>query len=236
MYRMLLVFWLSLPVVVICWHLGPGRYQLAADRAGTYIRAAEAAKAKEKWLDMAAAYVRAAAALPPQATTERRRLLLAAALGRISGGQRQAGQDALQALLDEMQADPEADEQLLAVVKHEVATVDYQTAWIMRLNGAPDDEWKPHVARAEQQFRQLAEAAQRRALEIEDPRSLSARPNADVYKKNLEAAIYLEHMDLGRLQAIPLPEHLKSLVHVVAPEDDEPAADTEKPTSPRQDD
>ncbi len=236
MYRMLLIFWLSLPVVVIAWHLGPGRYQLAADRAGTYIRAADAAKAKEKWLEVADDYARAATALPPQATTERRRLLLAAALGRITGGERQRGQDELQRLLDNMQADPDADEQLLAAVQHEMATTDYQTAWIMRLNGAPDDEWMPHVARAQQQFRQLAEAAQRQALEIEDPRNLYARPHADVYKKNLEAAIYLEQMDLSRLKAIPLPAHLRSLVRAAAPQEDGTAADAESQTSRRRDD
>jgi hypothetical protein len=234
MYRVLLVFWLSLPVVVIAWHLGPGRYQLAADQAGTHIRAAEAAKAKAKWLDMADAYARAAAALSPQSITERRRLLLAAAVGRITGGQRAEGQQELQQLLDDMQADQNADDQLLAAVRHEMATADYQTAWIMRLNGAPDDEWKPRVVQAQRQFRQLAEAAQRRALDIQDPRNFSARPNADVYKKNLEAAIYLEQMDLSRLKAIPLPAHLQSLVKSDAPEDP-PAADAETPANRRHD-
>ncbi len=77
----------------------------------------------------------------------------------------------------------------------ELARSSYYAAWIMRLEGAAADEWKPEAERARQQFRLLAERA-------EDGKS----QDAALFKRNLEATIRLEQMDLNTLLAKPLPK------------------------------
>ena len=78
-------------------------------------------------------------------------------------------------------------------VRHEIAMTGYHTAWLMRLEGAAAEEWKPEAERARQHFRLLAEQAK------------TAGDEPTAFHKNLEATIRLEQMDLSELRARPLP-------------------------------
>ncbi len=88
---------------------------------------------------------------------------------------------------------------LAAAARHELASAHYFTAWLMRLEGATVEEWKPEAQQARQHFRLLAErAGEADAADVE------------AHERNLEAAIRLEQMDLSELQALPLPKKCPS--------------------------
>jgi hypothetical protein len=194
MRRTFLAAWLLCPVVLVAWHFGPGTRHLARDRAGDRWQAARAAESAERWEQAAALYQSARDALPTD-DPDRDRLELAEARSRINAGQMIEGQEQLQKLLDKLEVDPQANPALVSQAAGELAESSYYAAWIMRLEGATAEEWKPEAERARQQFRLLAEQAE------------SARdPQAGSLKGNLEAAVRLEQMDLSTLLAKPLPK------------------------------
>ncbi len=195
MKRTLILVWLLAPVAIIAWHYGPGQDLLERDRAGSLTRSAEAAAAQSRWEPAAARFAEAGRALPEDDRAARRRLRLAEACSRIQAGEMIEGQEQLEALLGELEKQPDDDPPLLTSVRHELATASYYAAWLMRLEGATAEEWKPEAERARQQFRLLAELPRH----AEDGR-------AERFKKNLEATIRLEQMDLSTLKAKPLPK------------------------------
>ena len=67
------------------------------------------------------------------------------------------GQEQLQKLLTRLEANPDQDPELRKTVSAELAAASYYTAWVMRLEGATAEEWKPEAEQARQQFRLLAE-------------------------------------------------------------------------------
>jgi len=194
MNRTLLAAWLLCPIAAIAWHFGPGEKHLARDRAGDYLRAARAADSAEQWSQAASLYESAREALPP-GDPARDGLELTQARARISAGQMIEGQEQLQKLLAKLETDPQADPALVGQAAGELAESSYYAAWIMRLEGAAPEEWKPEAERARQQFRLLAERA-------EDAQDTDAGP----FQRNLEATIRLEQMDLSTLLAKPLPK------------------------------
>jgi hypothetical protein len=193
MRKTLLAVWLLCPIAVVAWHFGPGEKDLARDRAGDYLRAARAAEAAEQWSRAASLYASARDALPG-GDAGRDGLDLAQARNRIAAGEMIEGQEQLQKLLSKLETDPQPNRTLANQTAGELAASSYYAAWIMRLEGATPEEWKPEVERARQQFRLLAEQA-------ENTR------DAGLFQRNLEAAIRLEQMDLSTLLAKPLPKN-----------------------------
>src|SRR4029453_2890004 len=76
-------------------------------------------------------------------------------------------------------------------IRGTLAGADYYAAWLMRLEGAPAEEWLLPIESPRQHFRMLAE------------QTATDTVSAD-YQKNLEASIRLELMDLSELKGIPL--------------------------------
>ncbi len=199
MKKIFALAWLLLPVPFLAWHYGPGQAQLARDRAAEQIRATRAAAARCDWDRAAALYAEAADSLPEEDTTRRRRLRLAEAQCRIRAGGMIEGQEQLEELLVDVERDGDSDPALTAAARHELATASYHAAWLMRLEGAAADEWKPESERARQQFRLLAEQADE-----------AGEQRVEGFRKNLEATIRLENMDLSVLKAKPLPKNCPS--------------------------
>ena len=193
--RLVLFAWLLVPIAVIALHFGPGQDHLGRDKAGFLTGAAEAAAMRSDWQEAEVLLNRALHALPEDAHYDRRRLEIAHAKARIYSGDMIAGQEQLQNLIEEMEQAPVVEADLMAAARHELATASYHAAWIMRLEGASADEWKPETTRARQQFRLLAEEA--------------AEDDADreSFAKNVEATIKLEQMDLATLLARPPPSN-----------------------------
>ncbi len=199
MKTLLAIFWTLLPVAAVAWHYGPGRAQLARDRAGEQIRSARTAAGEDDRDRAALLYAAAANALPEQDRADRNRLELAQACNRIRAGQMVEGQEQLEELLAELEEGGQSDPDLAASVRHELATASYYAAWLMRLEGATAEEWKPETERARQQFRLLAERSQQ-----------AGDGSEESFKENLEATIRLERMDLSVLKARPLPKNCPS--------------------------
>ncbi len=195
--RLVLAAWLVVPIAVVALHFGPGQNHLGRDKAGFFASSAEAAVARSDWPQADRLLNYAIQALPEDADYDRRRLEIAHAKARIYSGDMIGGQEQLQSLIEEMEQIPaaEAEADLMAAARHELATASYYAAWIMRLEGASADEWKPETTRARQQFRLLAEQS---AEEDEDRES---------FAMNVEATIKLEQMDLAVLMALPPPKN-----------------------------
>ena len=196
MKKPLFILWLLVPVGVIAWHYGPGQAQLRRDFAGDKLRAARAVAAAEDWGRAAALYGEAVKALPEDNVADRQRLQLAQATHRVRAGELIEGQEQLEELLSDLESREDRDPVLTASVRHELATAGYFTAWLMRLEGATVEEWKPEAERARQQYRLLAEQA-----------DATNAGQADAFKKNLEATIRLEQMDLSVLRSLPPPKN-----------------------------
>lgn len=197
--KIFIVTWLLVPAAAFAFHFGQGEYYQARDRAGSVITEAEALKNQEDWLAAADKYAEAIKELPIENVNEKKRLELEQAKARMRGGEILEGMDQIDAIIAEIETPEDQQEtELLAAARHEFGMASYYSAWIMRVEGATEQEWKPEVERARQQFRLLAEEAETSPVSAID---------ADTHKENLEAAIRLEQMDLSELRAKPLPKN-----------------------------
>jgi hypothetical protein len=188
----LFCIWLIVPVMLLAYHYGPGQSRLATDRAARRIAEAKALEAIGDWAAAYAAWSEALAATPPEKTTVRFQMRLAQARTRMWTGDLPEAITDLESLLTEAQRGG-ADKEFQNELRGTLAGGQYYEAWLMRLEGAAADEWLQPVEAARQNFRLLAENASEMKL-------------GGDHKKNLEAAIRLERMDLSELQGQPLPK------------------------------
>ena len=188
----LFCLWLLVPVMLLAYHYGPGQSRLALDRAARSIAEARAFEAQEDWAAAYAAWGEALAATPADQTTARFQLRLAQARTRLWTGDLPEAISDLENLLTEAQRGG-ADKTFQGELRATLAGGQYYEGWLMRLEGASAEEWLQPVEGARQNFRLLAE-------NTPDPKL------AADYKKNLEATIRLERMDLSELQGQPLPK------------------------------
>ena len=211
------------PIGLLAWHFGPGEKHLARDREGDYLHRAAAAESAEQW-EPAARLYRSARRGParersgPQPSRigrsphphqcgrdDRRPGANPKTCWRRFEGEAEKGTVRKKGTGTFCAKHPEGrsgkrclspfSAPLIDQATDELARSSYYAAWIMRLEGAAADEWKPEAERARQQFRLLAERA-------EDGKS----QDAALFKRNLEATIRLEQMDLNTLLAKPLPK------------------------------
>ncbi len=112
----------------------------------------------------------------------------------IRSGEIAAGVDDLEAMLDSL--DEEKDADTARQVREEIATGYYYGARIMRMGGKPTTEWRAVSGVARQNFRYLAESA----------------PGEDAgdLQKNLELVLNLEQSGQEDLLAKPLPKNCPS--------------------------
>lgn len=202
--RVFQVIWVLTPVVVLAWHFGPGQQAWQRDKAASHLADARAAGQGGDWQLAVASLKLAEEALPGDDAMQRHLVAFARAKSRIAAGEILEGMQDLRDLLAVIETDGSpASANLATSVRHELGMTGYYAAWIMRLEGATVDEWKPEVEAARQQFRMLAEQAED-AVQQGDA---SKAEQAEQFKKNLEAAIRLEQMDLSVLLGLPLPKN-----------------------------
>lgn len=214
MRKLLLFAWLLLPVAAGAYHFGPGQVDLRADRAADSAREADAlAKearriasldgdeaARGTWAAAVEAYESALAALPPGRDAEGRVLRLELAKARMFVSELPEAHRDLTSLVEELESDrldtlPDSDAALLSEARAALANAQYYRTWLMRLEGAPREEWEPEIEASRQNYRLAAEdAAQRGDVEV-----------AKLAEQDLEASVRLARMDLADLQGLPLP-------------------------------
>jgi hypothetical protein len=185
--KILMGIWLLIPVLLLAYHYGPGQSRLALDRAASKIAEARAREAKEDWQGAFQAWSDALTETPQSQTGPRFQLRLAQARTRMYTGELPEAIEDMQSLLTDIQRG-HANRELEREVRR-------------TLESAPAEEWLLPVEEARQHFRLLAE-------ETQDPRAVVN------YKKNLEATIRLERMDLSELQGLPLPKFCSACKNV----------------------
>lgn len=209
MKKLVLLVWLLLPVGALAYHLGPGQEHVRGDRAASaFARGESAAKAaraiaeregddaaRATWAEAAQAFEDALAELPPGLVDDARAIRLEKAKAEMYLSKLPEVRGELEELVDEMVADPSADPKTLAGARNALANARYYATWLMRLEGAPREEWEREIEGSRQIYRLLAEDAER-AGDVEV---------AQRSREDLEAAIKLERMDIGELQGLPLP-------------------------------
>ena len=208
--RKLYVFaWLLLPVAAGAYHYGPGQERVAADRAAEAAeRGAELAReaaaiqardgdlpAKGTWFEAEAAFAEALDLLPAGRLAEARALRLERAKAQMMISKLPDARRDLAALVEELLEDPAADPELVADARGSLASAQYYTTWLMRLEGLPREEWEPEIEASRQNYKLLAERAGQAGDE-------AAAAQA---REDLESSIRLARMDLDELQGLPLP-------------------------------
>ncbi len=192
--------WALVPVGFAAFHFGPGRPLAAGAHAGSLARASLRLEREGDAEGTFEALTKALEALPPTTPLETRRALeLRCAKAQVDAGQILEGMNRLETLVGELDAEGSSRSETGKDARSALASAAYYATWVMRLEGAAADEWKPMAERARQDFRLLAEQAA--ATNDED---------APALQRNLEATIRLEQMDLTELVALPLPKQCSS--------------------------
>jgi len=200
MKLLLITLWLAVPLAVAAYHYGPGQELIKADAAAKHLTAAvEAAKSGDHKAAITE-YDSALSALPADATAQARQIRLARAKERMPNGELPEAHDELAALFAELAADTHADPDLKRETQTALGNAKYYLAWLMRLEGGAEEEWRPEIEAARQHFRHLAEEAQ----------STGNTTLVTTHRQSLESAIKLGRMDLTDLQGLPLPKQCKN--------------------------
>lgn len=211
MRKFFIAAWLLLPVGAWAYHEGPGQEKLQLDAVDVELEkakeaAAEAAAAEPKskvakkaYLEAAKLYEAALKELPaldtPELKQSAQRIKLSAAKAKLEGGKLIEARKELTALVDEFESAEDANESLEAEAREGLANAQYYYTWLMRLEGASREAWEPEIEIARQNFRLLAEDADKRG----------EGTMATAHMEDLESAIKLARLDLEELQGLPLP-------------------------------
>jgi hypothetical protein len=217
MKKALLFVWLLLPVAAGAYHYGPGQDRLRADHAAEAVARAEAAAklavevaaeqgddaAREHWAEAEAAWTEALELLPPGQERAGRTLRLERAKAQMYVSKLLDARHDLESLVTEIAADPSAAPEELRSAREALANAQYYTTWLMRLEGAPREEWEPEIEASRQNYKLIAEDPALACAEKADGK-LDAKV-ASLACENLESSIRLERMSLSDLQGLPLP-------------------------------
>ncbi len=195
MRLLILICWLMMPILVGAYHYGPGQDRLRLDAAAAALSTAELCAADGAWASAVAAYDDALKELPPGHTAQSQRIRLERDKAMMLSKQLPAAHDDLKSLVAELVADKQADPRLLAQARSTLANSQYYLTWLMRLEGLAREAWEPEIEAARQEYRLLAEEAQKSGDSAA----------AAKHREDLEATIRLARMDLGELQGLPLP-------------------------------
>ena len=209
MKKTLIALWLTLPVAAYAYHMGPGQDHMRLDQAGLLIESADSHVAEAEriaaiegdkaafgeWVLAEAEYAEALDHLPSERVDEIRRLKLERAKAQMFISKLPDANATLSGMVTELLDDPDVDPALLADVQRTFATSQYYMTWLLRLEGAPREDWEPRIDSARQIFKLLAT----------DAEAGSNQTTTKEAHEDLESAIRLARMDLSELQGLPLP-------------------------------
>ncbi len=196
MRKLLLVGWLMLPIGAWAYHEGPGQDRVDFEAADAVLVAAHAAFDAG---DFAGAVEKYEAAIGKLPTGEgvvdpalNYRLQLELNKARMKASLLPEARDALQTLVEQLDADTKADPGLVREARQALARSQFYKTWLMRLEGLDREAWEPEIEAARQNYRLLAEQSK-------DPKQVAE------HQGDLEAAIRLARLDIEDLQGLPLP-------------------------------
>ena len=192
---LMIVGWLFVGLGGAIFHYGPGQEHLEIDRVDHLLDQARACVSSEDWGKATDLFDEVLADLPSEKVAESRSVLLEKAKCQMMSAKLPEARQSLQSLLDDVRKDENSDRSFVAEVQSALANAQYYTTWLMRLEGLPEEEWKPEIEAARQHYTQLTLDA-----EAAGDQELLERSAED-----LESSVRLARMDLAELQGLPLP-------------------------------
>lgn len=197
MRNILLAGWLLLPIGAWAFHEGPGQDLEALEETDAVLTAAHAAAKAGEWKRAVSQYEEALGKLPahldlPQTRAAGHRIRLELNKARMQASGLPTAREELDVLVEQLEAEKDADPTLLAEARQALARSQFYTTWLMRLEGLDRKVWEPEIEAARQNWRLLAEQA-------------GSKQDAARHQSDLEAAIRLERMEIEDLQGLPLP-------------------------------
>lgn len=160
MRRALVLLWMLFPVGVAAYHFNLGPKQMMREEAHAHlveIRRLEQAE-EPNWQEIVDGYNRLVELLPadedPKVFCQIR---LAKCRARLEMLDLERAIDDLTILLQETAATYGENARITRGVRETLGKAHYYSTWVLKMNGAAEDEWRPFAERARQLFRYLAE-------------------------------------------------------------------------------
>ena len=192
---LMIVGWLFLGLGGAIFHFGPGQKHLEVDKVDLVLSDARQCVANEQWSEAVELFDEVLSDLPDEKLAESRSVTLEKAKCQTMAAKLPDARGTLEVLLDEVRGDDSADKRFVTDVQSALANSQYYMTWLMRLEGMPEEEWKPEIEAARQHYTQLTVDAK----ELGDDELLSRS------LEDLESSVRLARMDLAELQGLPLP-------------------------------
>ena len=192
---LLIVGWLFVGLGGAIFHYGPGQKHLEVDEVNLVLNDARQCVANEQWTDAVDMFNTVLADLPEDKIAESRSVILEKAKCQMMAAKLPEARETLAGLLDDVRSDSTSDKKFKTEVQSALANSQYYMTWLMRLEGVPEEEWKPEIEAARQHYTQLTIDAK----ELGDEELLSRSA------EDLESSVRLARMDLSELQGLPLP-------------------------------
>jgi hypothetical protein len=167
MRKFFTLLWLLFPVAVLYYHFNEGQNQITREKARRHVEAIrELEKAKEPdWEKIIEEYDKLAAELPPmEGPLVRHQISLAKAKARLEMLDVVGSIDDLNTLLQECAQAHGDDAKITRAVRELLGKANYYATYLLKTNGAAEDEWRPYAERTRQIFRYLAEHQEPAAL------------------------------------------------------------------------
>jgi len=167
MRKFFTLLWLLFPVAVLYYHFNDGQYQIAREKARVHvakIHALEQAKEPD-WELIIEEYDKLTAELPADGRTlVRHQIRLAKAKARLEMLDIVTAITELTDLLQESAQAHGDDAQVTRAVREMLGKAHYYATYLLKTNGATEEEWRPYAERTRQIFRYLAEHQEPAAL------------------------------------------------------------------------
>jgi hypothetical protein len=167
MRKFFTLLWLLFPVAVLYYHFNEGQNQIAREKARVHvagIRALERA-GEPDWEQIVEEYDKLMAELPAdEQPLVRHQIRLAKAKARLEMLDVVGSIEDLTALLQESAQVHGDDAKITRAVREMLGKAHYYATYLLKTNGAAEEEWRPYAERTRQIFRFLAEHQEPGAL------------------------------------------------------------------------
>ena len=167
MRKFFTLLWLLFPVAVLYYHFNEGQNQIAREKARLHvaeIRAMERAKEPD-WEQVIEEYEKLTSELPAEEKPRvRHQIRLAKAKARLEMLDVVGAIADLNVLLQESALIHGDDAKITRAIREMLGKANYYATYLLKTNGAAEDEWRPFAERTRQIFRYLAEHQEPGAL------------------------------------------------------------------------
>ncbi len=160
MRKFFTLLWLLFPVAVLYYHFNQGQIQVAREKAhGRVVTLRELERAKEPdWELILEEYDKLTAELPAEETPlVRHQIRLAKAKARLAMLDVVGSITDLTELLQEAALVHGDDAKVTRAIREMLGKAHYYATYLLKTNGAAEEEWRPFAERTRQIFRYLAE-------------------------------------------------------------------------------